>query len=239
MKKRSMPFTLIELLVVIAIISILAALLLPALQRAKEVAKWIACAGNMRQIGIAESIYMVDFSPYILPYSTDGVAWHENEVFRDAMNAPKDSLNFPLGILCPNSYAVKHATSNFAGMGRSYGRNHENTRRPEYGDYRSVYISVNKVNSPSIHPLDMDAMAGGETTMNDSGAYIDEENPSGSAKYGATAYRHFNTPVRSSASSANVLYFDMHVERTSRDYLTGKYMDWATETQRVWLYWWK
>ncbi len=93
-------FTLIELLVVVAIISLLAAMLLPALKSAKEKTKSIICMSQLRQIGIATTLYVNENDDWFPPGYGNAIAW--------IYGPTRDYYNKALGgqgktFYCPNS----------------------------------------------------------------------------------------------------------------------------------------
>ncbi|MCM8759064.1 MAG: DUF1559 domain-containing protein [Candidatus Omnitrophica bacterium] len=94
MKKKKNGFTLIELLVVIAIIAILAAMLLPVLERARAQARMSVCLANLKQIGLAVHLYVEDNDGYF-PGPT---------IWANTSDAGTRTATWPLYVLLEKGY---------------------------------------------------------------------------------------------------------------------------------------
>jgi prepilin-type N-terminal cleavage/methylation domain-containing protein/prepilin-type processing-associated H-X9-DG protein len=122
-------FTLIELLVVIAIIAILAALLLPSLNRAKQSAHLARCVSNVRQIGLGTALYVTDYKAYP-GYWTNAGQDYMPSIWYEQLNPYVSDPNWMGVYRCPGApdrLGANTGTITYRSGGMGYGA------PPDYG----------------------------------------------------------------------------------------------------------
>ncbi len=213
MKKH---FTLIELLVVIAIIAILAAMLLPALNQAREKAKENNCRGNLKDIGLTLLLY-IDSQNDFIPASNGNFDSSSKGKWQDVLysfNLGKAPYNYiyaggdssklsPLGVFaCPSSskpysgvdvsnhYGINSLT-HYSGTGRGFASKNDG----------SVDMKLGSIKSPSRRAavFDIDRLS--------AGGY-----PDGSAYQKSILIQNTNNWRHRNNGGINVLFADGHVE---------------------------
>jgi prepilin-type processing-associated H-X9-DG protein len=203
-------FTMIELMIVIALIIILASMLLPALNKARNTAKGIMCVNNLKQLSVCFEYYASDFDEWCCSGNLSGVYWCY--YFKD--NYPVKPANF----YCPSSsvqsatvdrynisYGLKYRTFGYYLSSGASGQlfAHKKGEISKFG--RDSTLIVFADSCPLNEKNNFEKAAGAEGSLIEGWWNVDPF-VSGSLCYAVSTRRH---------NGANCLFFDGHISKLS------------------------
>jgi prepilin-type N-terminal cleavage/methylation domain-containing protein len=206
--KRSFGFTLIELLVVVAIIAVLIAILLPSLVNARQMAKLMTCAANMKTFGLAEGMYTQDNNGSIPPGLSERYSMWDGHLAGLGGTTPY-ILNVGM-YQCPADTTEKCPVQGgrWTLAKRSYSANVW-----MHGDF----VAHTNRGNQCWPPKRLSEIDSPSTTM----SLVDSWNPYNTFSYGDVSCvfipMHFDVDGHMNYSQANELYFDGSVKAVRYD----------------------